>query len=112
MRRCLRTRADIDRREEYCPYTQSDQALDLSDDSPRTHKLLNSGVVAIRPSRSMFEALVHHLLTSPHVPDWLCPDQDLMADFFGASGRIVLPLSYNAIKTARHWSVSFSTQLC
>ena len=52
----------------------------------------------------MFDALVRHL-ASPHVDEWLCPDQDLMSDFFGASGRIVLPLSFNAIKTARHWFV-------
>lgn len=93
------------RREEFCPYSAPDQAISLSDASPRTHKLLNSGVVPLRPSRDTFDALVHHLSVSPNVAKWLCPDQDLMSDYFGVRGRLVLPLSFNAIKTARSWSV-------
>lgn len=94
------------RREEFCPYAQPDQALNLDDASPRTYKLLNSGVVALRPSRVTFDALVDLLQTSPNVAEWLCPDQDLMSELFDVRGRRVLPLSYNAIKTARHWSVA------
>ncbi|KAI6132726.1 glycosyltransferase family 8 protein [Pisolithus croceorrhizus] len=70
----------------------------ITDNSPRPHTQLNSGLVVLRPSLELAHAVYNHLNTSPLVSTWSFPDQDLLADFF--KGRWEpLPWNYNALKT-------------
>lgn len=47
-----------------------------------------------------YDALVHFLSTSPLVPHFLFPDQDVLAEFFRGRWK-PLPYTYNALKTLR-----------
>ncbi|KAF8446051.1 glycosyltransferase family 8 protein [Boletus edulis BED1] len=66
--------------------------------SPRPHSLLNSGLVVLNPSTELAQAVYDHLYTSPLVPAWSFPDQDLLADCFKGKWK-PLPWCYNALKT-------------
>lgn len=68
---------------------------------PRTHTLLNSGLVLLFPSVKLFERMVDYLYTSPLVATFSFPDQDFLAAFFYDRWRPI-GWQYNAIKTARY----------
>lgn len=69
-------------------------------DSPRPYNLLNSGLVVLTPSKIVMAELEHFLATSPLVPGFKFPDQDLLAEVF--HGRFQpLPWKYNALKTLK-----------
>lgn len=87
-----------------CAYTPlvhpsgSTSPTKITKDSPRPHTQLNSGLVVLKPSLELAQSVYTHLHTSPLVPTWSFPDQDLLADFF--KGRWEpLPWKYNALKT-------------
>lgn len=68
--------------------------------SPRPYSLLNSGTVVLTPSQPLFAAIADYLATSPLVPTFSFPDQDLLAAFFEGKWK-PLPWCYNALKTLR-----------
>ncbi|KAJ8508790.1 hypothetical protein ONZ45_g8974 [Pleurotus djamor] len=73
---------------------------EITADSPRPHGLLNSGLVVLNPSPEISQGLSHYLATSPDVPTFSFPDQDLLAAYFKGKWK---PLNwyYNALKTLR-----------
>lgn len=76
------------------------QATPVTPTSPRTHTLLNSGLVVLTPSMRLLNTIINFIHTSPEVPGYRFPDQDaLAAVFFGK--WIPLPYIYNALKTLR-----------
>ncbi|KAI0307771.1 glycosyltransferase family 8 protein [Multifurca ochricompacta] len=68
--------------------------------SPQPYNLLNSGLVIITPSTALAKSIVHFLRTSPLIPTFTFPDQDLLAAFFQGKWK-PLPWVYNALKTLR-----------
>ncbi|KAF8428735.1 nucleotide-diphospho-sugar transferase [Tirmania nivea] len=70
-------------------------------EQPRTHTLLNSGLVVLHPCTHLFGQVSHFLRTSPLVPTLLFPDQDLLGEIF-RDKWIPLAWQYNAIKTNRY----------
>lgn len=72
----------------------------ITADSPRPYSLLNSGTVVLNPSIELAESIHHYLITSPLIPTFSFPDQDLLANFFAGRWK-VLPWCYNALKTLR-----------
>ncbi|PSR85831.1 hypothetical protein PHLCEN_2v5307 [Hermanssonia centrifuga] len=72
----------------------------ITESSPRTYTLLNSGTVVLHPSKELAESVIHYLSTSPLVPTFSFPDQDLLAAHFAGRWK-VLPWCYNALKTLR-----------
>lgn len=85
---------------ENCAYNSPDYPPEYSPEHPRAYGLLNSGCVVVPPSLRTYDALVHFLETSPLVPDFLFPDQDLLAEYFRGRWK-PLPYIYNALKTLR-----------
>lgn len=91
---------------ENCAYTAVAHPTALTDPtqilptSPRPYKLLNSGLVVLHPSKELSDSLTHFLETSPLVPTFSFPDQDLLAAYFEGRWK-VLPWCYNALKTLR-----------
>jgi lipopolysaccharide biosynthesis glycosyltransferase len=89
---------------ENCAYTPLSHPTGLTaptqitDSSPRPHSQLNSGLVVLNPSAELARAVYAHLYTSPLVPTWSFPDQDLLTDFFKGKWK-PLPWCYNALKT-------------
>ncbi|KAG8219910.1 glycosyltransferase family 8 protein [Butyriboletus roseoflavus] len=89
---------------ENCAYTPLSHPTGLtaptqiSNKSPRPHSQLNSGLVVLNPSAELAQAVYNHLHTSPLVPTWSFPDQDLLSDFFKGKWK-PLPWCYNALKT-------------
>jgi inositol 3-alpha-galactosyltransferase len=79
--------------------------------TPRTHTLLNSGLVVLTPNHEIANK-ISSLLTSTDAEDqekiasWMFPDQDLLADVFRGKW-VSLPWTYNAIKTMRYWHGNF-----
>ena len=72
----------------------------IQPDSPRAYELLNSGTVVLNPSEEAISSLAEFLFTSPLVPTFRFPDQDLLAAFYKGRWK-PLPWSYNALKTLR-----------
>ncbi|KAH8100598.1 nucleotide-diphospho-sugar transferase [Cristinia sonorae] len=72
----------------------------ISKDSPRPYGLLNSGLVVINPSLELSEGLQGFLATSPLIPTFQFPDQDLLSVYFEGRWK-VLPWCYNALKTMK-----------
>ncbi|CCM00892.1 uncharacterized protein FIBRA_02938 [Fibroporia radiculosa] len=72
----------------------------ISESSPRPYGLLNSGTVVLTPSMPLSGSIKHFLSTSPLVPTFSFPDQDLLAAFFKGRWR-PLPWCYNALKSLR-----------
>jgi hypothetical protein len=72
----------------------------ITDSSPRPYGLLNSGLVVLDPSPALYKAITHFLSTSPLIPTFSFPDQDLLATFFKDRWK-PLPWCYNALKTLR-----------
>lgn len=72
----------------------------ITESSPRPYTLLNSGTVVLNPSRKLFDAITDFLYTSPLVPTFSFPDQDLLSAFFRGKWK-PLPWCYNALKTLR-----------
>ncbi|PWN49062.1 nucleotide-diphospho-sugar transferase [Violaceomyces palustris] len=65
-----------------------------------THKLLNSGLVVLKPSCETMSAMIEKIDTDPRVPEYRFPDQDFLADWY--EGRLhILPWCYNALKKLR-----------
>ncbi|TBU49677.1 nucleotide-diphospho-sugar transferase [Dichomitus squalens] len=73
----------------------------IDDTSPRPYTQLNSGTVVLNPSLSILQDIVHVISTSPAIPTYSFPDQDLLSDHFRGRWK---PLSwrYNALKTLRN----------
>lgn len=67
---------------------------------PRPYSLLNSGLVVLNPSMKLASEVGEYLSTSPLVPTFSFPDQDLLAAFFANRWK-PLPWKYNALKTLR-----------
>ena len=74
------------------------EPLSITSDSPRTHHLLNSGLVVLEPSQKQAESIHTFLDTErERVATYRFPDQDLLADVY--HGRFSpLPWFYNALK--------------
>jgi Glycosyl transferase family 8 len=72
----------------------------ITETSPRPYTLLNSGLVVLTPSVEFSKAIKHYIATSPLVPTFSFPDQDLLANFFKGKWK-PLPWCYNALKTLR-----------
>jgi Glycosyl transferase family 8 len=76
------------------------QPTSIEPSSPRPYTLLNSGLVVLTPSATLAGSIVDFLRTSPLVPTFSFPDQDLLAAFFRGKWK-PLPWVYNALKTGR-----------
>lgn len=74
--------------------------ITITESSPRTYGLLNSGLVILHPSDELFNGIKHFLASSPLVSTFSFPDQDLLAVFFKGKWQ-PLPWCYNALKTLR-----------
>ena len=91
---------------ENCAYTPllhptgHTQPSSIGPSSPRPYTLLNSGLVVLTPSAAVARSIVDFLYTSPLVPTFSFPDQDLLSVFFKGRWR-PLPWVYNALKTLR-----------
>ncbi|RYO93156.1 hypothetical protein DL766_005691 [Monosporascus sp. MC13-8B] len=90
---------------ENCAYTAANQetgepAPIVEGLSPENHHLLNSGTVALRPSRAQADALMRALDEHPGVPYMRFFDQDLLAAVYRGRWR-PLPYTYNALKPMR-----------
>ncbi|OBZ79556.1 Galactinol synthase 1 [Grifola frondosa] len=72
----------------------------ITESSPRPYTQLNSGTVVLNPSKELFNSLKHFLVTSPLVPSFSFPDQDLLSAYFKGKWK-TLPWCYNALKTLR-----------
>ncbi|GBE77924.1 nucleotide-diphospho-sugar transferase [Sparassis latifolia] len=72
----------------------------ITESSPRPYTQLNSGTVVLHPSHELSEGLKHFLSTSPLVPTFSFPDQDLLSAFFKGKWK-PLPWCYNALKPLR-----------
>ncbi|WVR05738.1 hypothetical protein IAU60_002763 [Kwoniella sp. DSM 27419] len=89
-----------------CSFRHQSPTSGLSDpplpspQSGRTSHLLNSGLVVLEPSAGTMDAIVEHLNTSPNVPTYQFPDQDLLAELFEGRWK-PLPWWTNALKTLR-----------
>jgi lipopolysaccharide biosynthesis glycosyltransferase len=57
-------------------------------------------LVVLNPSPDLADSLKHYLSTSPLVPTFSFPDQDLLAAYFRGKWK-PLPYIYNALKTLR-----------
>ncbi|KAI0271327.1 nucleotide-diphospho-sugar transferase [Gloeopeniophorella convolvens] len=80
--------------------TAHTQPSSIEPSSPRPYGLLNSGLVVITPSSQLANSIVDFLNTSPLVPTFSFPDQDLLAAFFEGKWK-PLPWVYNALKSLR-----------
>lgn len=70
--------------------------------SPRTHKLINSGLVVLRPSSAVLASMMDVINTDARVASYRFPDQDFLADWYGDRSRLrILPWCYNALKKLR-----------
>lgn len=95
---------------ENCAFTGQKHPYSLSRPSPippstqghDTHRLLNSGVFVLKPSKETWERMNHMLYTAEKVSSYKFPDQDFLTDFF-ADRWISLCWQYNALKTMRYW---------
>lgn len=75
-------------------------SLDIRPSSPRTHHLLNSGLVVLRPSLATVKDMELRIQTDAAIDTYCFPDQDFLADYF--HGRFTpLPWVYNGLKTLR-----------
>ncbi|MCJ1322436.1 hypothetical protein MMC15_007784 [Xylographa vitiligo] len=68
----------------------------------RTHTLLNGGMFMFHPSPQRWEALIAAFEASPHLSDYMFPDQDFLADHYRDRWRSV-GWQHNALKTMRYW---------
>jgi len=87
----------------YTPLAHPDaltRVTKTTDSSPRPYTLLNSGTVVLNPSLEIFDGIKRFLSTSPLIPTFSFPDQDLLATFFKGRWK-PLPWCYNALKTLR-----------
>lgn len=89
---------------ENCGFTAADkktgQPQPLSSNSPRNHRLLNSGTVVLSPSQDDYDKLIHTMNTHPAVPDMIFYDQDLLPIVYDEKW-LPLPYIYNGLKTLR-----------
>jgi len=89
-----------------CAYTplshpsSHSQPSSIQPSSPRPYTQLNSGLVVLTPSATLARSIVDFLRTSPLVPTFAFPDQDLLAAYFRDRWK-PLPWVYNALKTLR-----------
>ncbi|TFY83780.1 hypothetical protein EWM64_g240 [Hericium alpestre] len=72
----------------------------ITSTTPRPYNLLNSGLVVLNPSLELSAVVQNYLNSSPLVPTFSFPDQDLLAAFFHGKWK-PLPWIYNALKTLR-----------
>jgi len=85
----------------YTPLIHPDSLEHASSTSgPRPYSLLNSGLVVLNPSMKLAHQIGEYLSTSPLIPTFSFPDQDLLAAFFAGRWK-PLPWKYNALKTLR-----------
>lgn len=94
----------FNRTPENCGFTAADkttgQPAPLTSDSPRNHRLLNSGTVVLSPSQKDYNTLIHTMNTHPAVPDMIFFDQDLLPIVYDDKW-LPLPYIYNGLKTLR-----------
>ncbi|KAI9057126.1 glycosyltransferase family 8 protein [Trametes sanguinea] len=90
---------------ENCPFTAAEENEGkappaITGSSPRPYGLLNSGVVVLQPSATVFSDIYDFLTTSEEVKNYTFPDQDLLAEYFKDRWK-PLPWYYNGLKTLR-----------
>jgi lipopolysaccharide biosynthesis glycosyltransferase len=61
---------------------------------------MNPGLIVLTPSRELTGGIHNYMATSPLIPTFSVPDQDLLAAFFKGKWK-PLPWCYNALKTSR-----------
>ncbi|RPD81843.1 nucleotide-diphospho-sugar transferase [Lentinus tigrinus ALCF2SS1-7] len=89
---------------ENCAHTAVDHPTadppSITASSPRPYTQLNSGTVVLHPSSEVMQQITNFISTSPRIPTYSFPDQDLLSDLFQGRWK---PLSwrYNALKTLR-----------
>jgi hypothetical protein len=86
-----------------CGHTRADRTTPLAaeDFALPTHHLINSGLVVLSPSLSVFDGIVKMLHEDPIVQTFKFPDQDLLAHYF--RGKFLsISYRYNALKTLRN----------
>jgi len=94
--------------QENCPYTNLTHPECLTQPTPifehsiRVHKLMNSGLVVLHPSKAVFKEMENYLYTDPKVATFGFPDQDFLAAFFERKWRSI-SWTYNAVKISRRW---------
>ena len=76
------------------------QPPSIKPSSPRPYSQLNSGLVVLTPSATLANSIVDFLHTSPLIPTFSFPDQDLLSTFFKGRWK-PLPWVYNSLKTLR-----------
>jgi len=69
-----------------------------SEGKPRPYSQLNSGVVVLKPSMAVANAIIERLMTSAEVENFTFADQDLMIEHFKGMWK-PLPWYYNALRT-------------
>lgn len=62
--------------------------------------MLNSGVLVITPSATIYQAITTTLLETARIEKYDFPDQELLSDVFEGQW-VPLPYVYNALKTLR-----------
>ncbi|KAN0060935.1 hypothetical protein ACQY0O_006669 [Thecaphora frezii] len=91
---------------ENCGYTPQAHPQSLLSPPPMTasslatHRLINSGLVVLRPSTATLEAMLVCIATDARIALYRFPDQDFLAEFFYDRIR-TLPWCYNALKKLR-----------
>ncbi|KAK6954805.1 hypothetical protein Daesc_004774 [Daldinia eschscholtzii] len=93
---------------ENCAYTPQSHPSALSEPTqpekgaPRTHHMINSGMLLFRPSKPLWKSMIGFFNTTDLLSGFLFPDQDFLAHFFSGRWR-ALGWQYNALKTMRYW---------
>jgi alpha-N-acetylglucosamine transferase len=100
--------APEDWRPENCAYTPMSHPNALTKptqpttDGPKTHNLLNGGLLLFHPSQELWDAMLAEFNSTPLLSTFQFPDQDFLAHFFSGRWR-ALGWQWNAIKTMRYW---------
>lgn len=56
-----------------------------TENTKRPARLINSGLVLLRPSKETMDEMVETINTDPRIPGYRFPDQDFLADFFSST---------------------------
>ncbi|KAI9170875.1 Galactinol synthase 1 [Paramyrothecium foliicola] len=100
--------APEDWRPENCAYTPIHHPKALVEptqptpEGPRTHGLLNGGLLLFHPSEWLWDKMLAEFNSTPLLATYQFPDQDFLADFFRGKW-LALGWQWNAIKTMRYW---------
>lgn len=100
--------APQDWKRENCAYTPVKHPAALTEptqptvNGPRTHTLLNGGMLLFRPTSDLWADMLSEFHTTPLLSSFKFPDQDFLAHYFRGRWR-ALGWQYNALKTMRYW---------